>query len=104
MLGEQRQALRLERRGEGLMPRLEAGDRGEEAERAAAGGEEQRAVGGGDLAGIVAPHVGDDEDPGLRLVVEGRRDAGAPGRPLEMARTGAGLGGEPVAEPVAGAA
>ena len=48
------------------MDRAQSRDRGEEAERAAARGEEELAIGGRHLRRLVAAHVGHDEDARLR--------------------------------------
>ena len=53
----------------------EAADRGEQAQRAAAGGDEQRAIGGGELRHVGAAHVLDHQDPRLLRIVEGRGHA-----------------------------
>src|ERR1700737_1751399 len=45
--GQQRQNFRPERRGDALIHRLEARDRGEEAERAATRSQEEGTIGGG---------------------------------------------------------
>ena len=71
-------------------------DGGEEAEPAAAGGQEQGAIGGRHLIGIALVDIGDDEDPGQLRIVEGRGHAHAH-RGRQMPRAGAGLGPGPIA-------
>ncbi len=65
------------------MHRAQPRDRGEEAERPAAGGDKEGGIGRRDLADIVARDVGDDEDARLRRIIEGRGDARA--RPVSPA-------------------
>ena len=75
MLGQQQQPVALQHRRDALVDRLEPGDRGEQAERAALRRLHQRRETGGDLADIVARDVVDDEDARLRGVIERRGDA-----------------------------
>ena len=92
VLGQQRDAGFLQRGGDLLVHRAQAGDGGEQAEGAAARGHEQGAVGGGqggDLAGV---DVGDDEGAGLGGVVEGRGDGDTDGRAGQVGGADAGLG------------
>ena len=95
MLGEQEEALRLEHRGDPLMHRAQPRDRGEKAERTALGGDHQGREGGRDLPQIVARNIGDDQDAGLRRIVEGRGNPRRARAVLKMAQTGRGLGGAP---------
>ncbi len=60
-----------------VMHRAEPGDRGEQAQRPAAGGQEQGLIGAGQLIEIAGGQIGDDEGPGLRRVIERRGDRGA---------------------------
>jgi Transposase DDE domain len=70
VLGVERNASCLQVRGDALVHRAQAADRGEQAQPAAAGREEQRPVRGGQLVEIVRGYVGDDKRPGLCAVVE----------------------------------
>jgi hypothetical protein len=77
MLGEQGQPGGLDRRGDAPVHLAQPHDRREQAEAAAAGRQEQAAIGGRDLVHVVPPQVVDDQDARLPRVVEGRRHAGA---------------------------
>ena len=96
MLGQQDQAGVVEGRSDPVVDPAQAGNGREQPERAAASGQEQRAVSGGDLVGIVAANVGDNDNPGLLGVIERRGDTHAARRQGQVASAGANLGAGPV--------
>ena len=99
VLGVERQTFVGQGRGKPLIDRPEAPDGGEQAERPAAGGQEQLAHRRRHLTGVVTADIGDHDRPGVQLIVE-RRGQPQRLRPVrEPRRTGAHLGqGEGVVE------
>ena len=102
VLGEQHQPGLVERPGDAPMDGAQPGDRREQTEAPAAGGQEQLAVGGGDLIGVVALDVGHHQDPGARRVVEGRGRRHPQGGRRKVGGAGARLGGGPIGLGLAG--
>ena len=82
---------RLQRRRDARVHRLQPRDRGEQPERAAARGQEQRAIGAGQRGQVARRHVGHDEGAGLRRVVERARHRDADRRGGQMRRADARL-------------
>ncbi len=71
MLGQKRQPGLVERPLDAFMDGAKARDGGKQAQPAAAGGQEQLAIGGRHLVRVVAVDVADDQHPGQGGVVEG---------------------------------